>query len=58
MSNQEFNKSEELFIVPESLGSLVISETIKSGKKSPELLFLRVANNLFPIAARKRSLLM
>ena len=56
MSNPEFNKSEELFIVPESLGSLVISETIKSGKKSPELLFLESGEEFVPYSREEAKL--
>jgi len=56
MSNPEFNKSEELFIVPDSLGSLVISETIKSGKKSPELLFLESGEQFVPYSREEAKL--
>ena len=56
MSNPEFSKSEELFIVPDTLGSLVISETIASDTKSPELLFLESGEQFVPYSREEAKL--
>jgi len=56
MSNPEFSKSEELFIVPDSLGSLVISEAIASDTKSPELLFLESGEQFVPYSREEAKL--
>jgi len=56
MSNPEFSKSKELFIVPDSLGSLVISETIASDTKSPELLFLESGEQFVPYSREEAKL--
>ena len=56
MSNSEFNKSEELFLVPTDLGSLAINETLEPDKVSPELFFLESGQQFVPFSREEAKL--
>ena len=57
MTNSEFNrKSEELFLVPDDLGSLAVNETFESDKVSPELFFLESGQQFVPFSREEAKL--
>jgi len=56
MEDKKFEKTDNNFYIPDNLGSLVISETIKSGKKSPELLFLESGEQFVPYSREEAKL--
>ena len=56
MEDNKFETTPNNFYVPDDLGPLVISETIRSGTKSPELLFLESGEQFVPYSREEAKL--